>query len=216
MTRIGAMAGKKTVAMITAMDQPLGNAVGNSLEVEEAIQVLKGNGPEDITELSLKLAGMMIYLAGIAEDAGAGEKMAAEALKSGAALEALRKLIEGQGGDPAVIDDPKGVMGIAKHSKDIVCTENGYVNKIHGTLIGEASMNAGAGRKQLDDEIDLTAGIVLAKKEGDAVKKGDVLCTIYSSDAEKLENSKLTAEKAFEISKEKPDDRPIIIDVITA
>lgn len=216
MTDIGARAGKRVVAMITAMDQPLGNAVGNSLEVAEAIDVLKGKGPEDITELSVSLAGMMIYLAGIAEDHEAGMKLAENAIADGSGLEKLRQLIEGQGGDPAVTGDPEGIMGRAKYSRDIVCKAEGYVNKIHGTTIGMASMAAGAGRKKTDDVIDLHAGVLLSKKTGDAVKSGDVLCTVFSDDEAKLQEACKMAESAFEVESDEPVKKPLILDIVTA
>ncbi len=216
MADIGARAGKKVVAMITAMDQPLGRAVGNSLEVKEAIDVLKGQGPDDITELSVSLAGMMIFLAGIADSHDEGREKARQALQDGSGLEKLRALIAGQGGAPAVIDDPDGIMGTAKYSKNVVSNNNGYVNKIHGITVGMASMNAGAGRKTVDDVIDLRAGVTLAKKTGDPVSKGETLCTVWSDDPEKLEIASETALSAFEISEERPDPVQLVYDIISA
>ena len=215
MTEIGARAGKKVVAMITAMDQPLGKAVGNTLEIKEAIEVLKGNGPEDITKLSVSIAGMMIYLAEKAESHEQGMAMAAEALKDGRGLMKLKEMIEGQGGDPAVCDDPDAVMGTAKYSRDVVCKTDGYVNKIHGVTIGLASMNAGAGRKKMDDVIDLRAGILLEKKVGDAVSVGNTLCTVFADNETKLEDACRTAESAFVIEECAPEKTPLILDIVT-
>ena len=216
MTNIGAAAGKKVTAMITAMDQPLGKAVGNALEVREAIDVLKGNGPEDITELSVALAGMMIYLAGIADDPEKGKAMAQAALEDGRGLMKLREMIEGQGGDPAVTDDPEGVMGTAAFRKELVSKNKGYVNFIHGTTVGLASMTAGAGRKKLDDEIDLLAGITLNKKVGDRVEAGETLCTVWSGDEEKLSEALETVSEAFVIGSAEPEKNPLILDIVTS
>ena len=209
MCEIGKADGKKTVAVITDMNQPLGNAVGNSLEVIEAIEVLKGHGPKDIEELALKLAGLMIYLGGHAKAADEGHEKAKAALENGAALEVFRRFVAAQGGNPGIVDDYKL---LPQHSieKEIHADADGFVTEIKARGIGLASQHSGAGRATKEDEIDLSAGIYLSKKVGSAVKKGDVLATVYGNDAGKVERAAAEAEKAFKISDKAPD-APVLI-----
>ena len=128
----------------------------------------------------------------------------------------LREMIEGQGGDPAVTDDPDGVMGTASFKKELVSENEGYVNYIHGTIVGMASMTAGAGRKMLDDEIDLLAGITLNKKVGDHVEVGETLCTVWSGDERKLSEALETVREAFVIDSAEPENNPLILDIVTS
>ncbi len=209
MCEIGAADGKKTVAAITDMNQPLGRAVGNSIEVIEAIETLKGNGPADIEELSLTLAGIMIYLGGQAKDAAEGKEKATEAMKSGKALEVFRKFVKSQGGNPEVTDD---YSLFPQHSieKQICAKQSGYVNKIEAMRIGLASQHSGAGRATKEDRIDLSAGIYLNKKVGDKVATGDLLATIYGNDEAKVEAAAAEAELAFLIN-EKQGEVPLLI-----
>ncbi|MBR6015182.1 MAG: pyrimidine-nucleoside phosphorylase [Firmicutes bacterium] len=209
MCEIGKADGKKTVAVITDMNQPLGNAVGNSLEVIEAIEVLKGHGPKDIEELSLKLSGIMIYIGGHAKSADEGYEKAKKALESGAALEVFRKFVEAQGGNPGIVDDYKL---FPQHSieKEIKASADGYVAEIKAMGIGLASQHSGAGRATKEDVIDLSAGIYLSKKVGAAVKKGDVLATVYGNDESKVTKAAEEAEKAFKISDKAPN-APVLI-----
>jgi len=209
MVDIGNDAGRKTVACITDMSQPLGQAVGNSLEVIEAIETLKGNGPEDITELALELAGIMTYLGEKANSPEEGYAMAKEALKSGTGLYQLRRFIEAQGGDSSVIDDYRKFPN-ASRKKELIAEKDGYVSMIMARTIGLASQHTGAGRATKDDKIDLSAGIYLRKKVGDQVKKGDSLATFYGNDEGKLLSALQEARKAFEIS-DSPVDKPELI-----
>ena len=202
MVDIGTDAGRKTVACITEMGQPLGKAVGNSLEVIEAIETLKGNGPEDITELSLKLSGIMVYLGGKVESPEKGFEMTKDALDSGRGLKMLREFIKAQGGDEKVIDD-YSLFGNAGNKVEILADKDGYVSEIAARKIGIASQHTGAGRATKDDVIDLSAGIILSKKVGDEVKKGEVLATLYSNDIKKLNDGMEIAKDAFVISSEK-------------
>lgn len=213
MTEIGNSFGRKTVAMISSMDQPLGNAVGNSLEVIEAIQTLKGKGPEDITELSVALAGIMVYLSGLAINKDDGIKKAETALKDGLGLEKLKEMITAQGGNSDVCDDYSLLPG-ASVVREVVCETDGYVNNIDGLMIGNASMHAGAGRQTAEDEIDPGAGIVLEKKEGDHIGKGAVLCRVYSNSEEKAQIAAKEAAKAFIISDDKCSREPLIRSII--
>ena len=217
MVDIGNSSGKKTMAVISDMEQPLGCAVGNALEVAEAIDVLKGQGPEDITELSLKLAGIMIYLSrvagtdrlGLEEGIARGQKAAEQALQDGSALEKFRRFVSGQGGDPEIAEDP-GRLPQAKLSKQILAERDGFVSALDAMTIGLASQHTGAGRQRKEDEIDLSAGIVLAKKLGDTVRCGEVLCTLYGNDEDKLTLACEEAAKAFIIDDTKPEERKLI------
>ena len=221
MVDIGNSSGKKTMAVISDMEQPLGCAVGNALEVAEAIDVLKGQGPEDITELSLKLAGIMIYLSrvagtdrrGLEEGIARGQKAAEQALQDGSALEKFRRFVSGQGGDPGIAEDP-GRLPQAKLSKQILAQQEGFVSALDAMTIGLASQHTGAGRQRKEDEIDLSAGIVLAKKLGDTVRCGEVLCTLYGNDEDKLALACEEAAKAFIIDDTKPEERKLIKKII--
>lgn len=213
MVDIGCDAGRRTVAAITEMGQPLGCAVGNALEVIEAIETLKGNGPTDITELAEKLAGIMIYLGGKAENPEQGYEMAAEALRSGAGLEQIRKFIAAQGGNPAVVDD-YNLFPQAKHSAELKAEKSGFVSKIAARTIGLASQHTGAGRATKEDEIDLAAGIYLHKKVGDSVQAGDVLATLYSNNENKLAAAVKEAANAFEISETQVEKPKLIKEII--
>lgn len=213
MCEIGQAAGKKTVALITDMNQPLGQAVGNSLEVIEAIETLKCQGPVDITELSLRLAGTMIYVGGKASSAEEGDAMAKDALESGRGLDKLRQFIEAQGGNPQVVDD-YSLFGPAKLSLDIVSDSDGFVQKIKAESIGLASQHTGAGRLRKEDPVDLSAGIYLHKKVGDRVAVGDVLATVYGNDQAKLEIGAAEAKKAFVIGDDAPEKEALVKEVL--
>ncbi len=213
MCEIGAAAGRKTVAVITDMSQPLGRAVGNSLEVIEAIETLKGRGPEDITRLSLKLAGVMIYLGGCSKTPEDGESMARHALESGAGLAKCRDFIERQGGDPAVTEDYSLFSAAACH-KEIIAREDGYVQLIDARAVGLASQHTGAGRAVKEDPVDLSAGIVLNKKVGDRVCRGDILAVLYGNSREKLAAAEREAARAFIISDREPEKPALIKEVL--
>ena len=213
MVDIGDDAGRRTVAAITEMGQPLGCAVGNSLEVIEAIETLKGKGPEDITELAERLAGIMVYLGGKAQTPEEGHAMAAEALASGKGLAQFRKFVQAQGGNPAVVDDYT-LFPQAAHHLELLAETDGYVQKIAARTIGLASQHTGAGRATKEDQIDLAAGVYLHKKVGDAVKQGDVLATFYGNDPAKLENGRQEASKAFAIGAARVEHPKLIKKII--
>ncbi len=212
MVEIGKADGKKTMAVITDMDQPLGRAVGNALEVKEAIQVLQNEGPEDITELSVKLAAMMIYLAEKAPTVEAGEESARKALEEGKALEKFRELISAQGGVD-IVDDP-GRLPESSLSEDLTAREDGYVSELDAMRIGLASQHTGAGREFKEDDIDPAAGIYLHKKVGDRVKKGDRLCTVYGDNVKKIVKALEETENAVKISREQPKKHKLIKKII--
>jgi pyrimidine-nucleoside phosphorylase len=213
MVEIGAASGKKTIALVTNMDRPLGRGVGNGIEVMEAIETLKGKGPADITELSLRLASYMIFAGGAAASPDAGYEAAQGALSRGAGLGKLRELIEGQGGNSAVIDDfslfPKAALSV-----DVRADADGCVVGIAARDIGIASRCSGAGRQTKDDAIDLSAGLVLQKTVGDAVNAGDVLAVVYGNDEGKLREAAALAKSAFRIGAERMEPTPLIHAVI--
>lgn len=213
MCDIGTAAGKKTVAVITDMSQPLGNAVGNSLEVIEAIETLKGNGPEDITELSLKLAGIMIYLGGRVKTPSEGQIMAQHALHSGVALDKFRKFITRQGGNATVVDDYSLFPEASAHLS-VLAEESGFVHEISAKAIGIASQHTGAGRATKEDSVDFSAGVYLHKKVGDKVNRGEVIATVYGNNKTKVSLAVKEAEKAFVIGKEKPGKTALIKEVL--
>ena len=213
MADIGNDDGKKTIAVITDMSQPLGKAVGNSLEVIEAIETLKYKGPADITELSIALAGIMIYAGGKAGSMEAGQNMAEEALKDGRALLKFRDFVAGQGGDARVVDD-YSIFPQAEFSKDIVCEEEGFISAIDAKIAGFASQHAGAGRATMDDKIDMAAGIYFHKKVGDKAAPGESLATIYGNDRAKVHAAADELKKAFNISGDRPADVEMIKKII--
>lgn len=213
MVEIGNADGKKTMAVITDMEQPLGNAVGNALEVREAIEVLKNDGPEDITELSVTLAGMMIYLGEKAESVESGMNMARTVLEDGSALLKFRELVEGQGGNPDVTCD-YSLMPQSSLCMELKAWEDGYIESIDAMRTGLASQHTGAGRERKEDEIDLSAGIVFCKKRGKEVTKGDIICKIYGNNVKKLKIALEEIQNAVKISKEKPNEIALIKKVI--
>ena len=209
MCDIGVSAGKKTMAVISSMDQPLGHNIGNSLEVIESIETLKGNGPSDLTELSLTIAGLMIYAAEKAAGYKEGYDMARKALDDGSGLEKFRSFISAQGGDPRIIEDIS-LIGTAAHAYDVCAGESGFVASVDGMQAGLASQHSGAGRVVKEDEIDHLAGIVLHRKTGDKVEKGDVLAQVSGNDGEKVRLAGEELMKAYTIKKEKTDPPELI------
>lgn len=209
MVDIGNKAGRRTVAAITEMGQPLGKAVGNSLEVIEAIQTLKGQGPEDITQLAERLSGIMVYLGGKADSPEEGYAMTKEALRDGRGLVKLKEFIAAQGGNPDVIDD-YSLFPAHSMKKELVADRDGYVQKIEARRIGLASQHTGAGRATKEDTVDLSAGIYVCKKVGDEVKKGDVLAILYGNDRNKLEAAEGEALRAFELGEQQAKP-PVLI-----
>ena len=184
MVAIGEGAGRRTVALITDMDTPLGFGIGNSLEVMESMDVLKGHGPEDLTEVSLQLASNMLYLVG----KGTPEEcraMAEKSIEDGSAFETFCKMVKAQGGDDSVLRDYTK-FAQAPFKLDVIAESDGFITKMNAEEIGETSVVLGAGRETKESDIDFSAGLVLHKKFGDAVKKGDSLVTLYTSKEELL------------------------------
>lgn len=213
MVEIGKADGKKTMAVITDMNQPLGNAVGNALEVREAIDVLAGRGPADITELSVELAGRMIWLGECAATPEEGIAKAGEALRSGAGLEKFRQFVRGQGGDPTVADD-FSKLPLSRLTKDVTAQKSGYITGIDAMGIGLASQHTGAGRQTKEESIDHGAGILLHHKTGDLVEAGEALCTLYSDEEAKLDTAFAQAEKSISIGDLRPQPVRLIHEII--
>ena len=201
MIDIGRKAGRKMVAVISDMSQPLGRAVGNALEVEEAVQVLKGGGPEDLRQLCLELAGEMIRIGGRAESFEEGKETARQVLTDGRALEKFRQMVRRQGGDDRIIEEPER-MGSSRYSRDVLAGRTGFIAEMAAQEIGRASQHLGAGRLRKEDEIDFTAGIRMHVRIGDFVKEGDVLATLYGADSRRLEEAEIIMEAAIRISAE--------------
>ena len=214
MVKIGNAAGRKTVAVITDMNRPLGRAVGNALEVREAIQVLKNDGPDDITELSVKLAGAMVYLGGKASSLQEGEQKAARALRDSSALQKFREFVAAQGGDPDITEDP-GLLPSAEISEDLKAWCDGYIAGMDTMRIGLASQHTGAGRETKEEDIDLSAGLYLHRNTGEYVRKGDVICTVYGNDMKKVKKALEEAGDSVKIRNDKPELPKLIKAVVT-
>ena len=212
MVAIGKRAGKRISALITDMDRPLGYAVGNSLEVVEAIEALQGKGPEDLVELSLALASQILFLAdkGTLEECRA---LAQDAITSGRALDTFAKMVKAQGGDPEYIYHPEK-FATAPYSREVKVSESGYIASVNTEQYGLASLLLGAGRNTKEDEIDLTAGYMIQKKTGDYVNAGDTLAVLYTSNESLLDAAERTLLAATTITPEAPDKRPLIFEII--
>jgi pyrimidine-nucleoside phosphorylase/thymidine phosphorylase len=204
---------KKVVSLITDMDQPLGNAVGNALEVMEAIEAMRGGGPTDLVELSLELAARMIALAQPERTVESAKDQAFKLLSDGSALKKFRQLIEVQGGDPTVVDNFEQ-LPIASAEFTISSPRAGYISRLCADDIGQAVMLLGAGRDRLDSETDLAVGIVLEHKVGDRIQAGERLCSIYYNEEAHLEEATQMVEDAFHISSAPPETRPLIFEVL--
>ncbi len=212
MVKIGNSNGRHTAAVISNMDRPLGHAIGNALEVTEAIAVLKGNGPCDLTEVCLTLATLMIALS-CGMDKEAAREKAETVLKTGAAYEKFKEWIKAQGGDCRYAEDP-GLFGGAAHSFDIVSPTDGYIDSANAEDLGIAAAMMGAGRQTKEDIIDPRAGIILHKKPGDGVKKGDVVATLYTEKAETLLPAAELVCKALSFTEKAPAAEQLIYKII--
>jgi pyrimidine-nucleoside phosphorylase len=215
MVETGTRMGKKVVALITDMEQPLGRKIGNALEVEECVEVLCGKGPEDLRELSLDLSAWMFVLGGRTKTVAEGKALAAEMIASGRARDTFRDVIRLQGGDPKVVDDT-GYLPSAKNRTNVQASRAGFVTAIHCYQVGVASMMLGGGREKKEDSIDPGVGLVLEKKVGDAVKVGEPLCAVHYNSEARLGNAMALLEKCFEIGDKAPQASPLIRKIIGA
>jgi thymidine phosphorylase len=207
---IGNASGVKTEAIITAMEAPLGNAVGNALEVIECLDVLKGGGPTDLVEVSIELTARMLVLGKAARNQADGDRQAQLAIKSGAGLERFRRIIEMQGGDPRVVDDPTRLPR-ADEKHMVLAEQSGYVTRVDAELIGRASVALGAGRDRVEDPVDPAVGIVLKAKPGDEVRAGDPLMEIHHRTRPRLEAALALTSRAVTIRDKRPEPGRLII-----
>lgn len=212
MVDIGDGLGRDTRAILTDMEQPLGLAVGNALEVKEAIVTLSGKGPRDLVELCLEAGAIMLEQAKVVTDLKKGRKMLEKVIADGSALSKLREMVKAQGGDVSFIDHPDK-FPLSRHVIEIHSQKDGYVRRIEALEIGESAMRLGAGRETYDDIIDMSAGIVLNKKVGDQVKKGDVLCVVHTN-KEDYESILQDIHHSFKLEQEKIEPLPIVHDYI--
>jgi pyrimidine-nucleoside phosphorylase len=207
---IGTANGVRTEAFITSMDSPLGQAVGNALEISECIDTLRGRGPTDLENLVVRLATRMVYLAGRAETEADALTRVRNALESGAAFQKFEAMIERQGGDTRVVRDP-ALLPRAASRQDVGARGNGYIRRIDAEAIGRAAMLLGAGRERVDAAIDPAVGITLLKKPGDAVESGDDVLTLHYNDAGRLQEALSIATAALELSRDPVAPTPLVL-----
>jgi pyrimidine-nucleoside phosphorylase len=212
MVAIGARAGVRTEAIVSDMDAPLGRAVGNALEIVECIELLKGRGPSDLSELIVALASRMLVVGGAAAE-GSAEAVVREALGSGRALERLRALIEAQGGDARVIDDYGRLPG-ARQRRPVPAPRAGCVAELQADLVGRASAALGAGRARLEDRIDHGAGVLIHRKPGDQVAAGEPVLELLYNDAPALQDAVALAEASITIAPEPRRERPLVLGAV--
>ncbi|HKT88429.1 MAG TPA: thymidine phosphorylase [Candidatus Sulfotelmatobacter sp.] len=213
MVETGERMGKQVVALITDMDQPLGNMIGNALEVVEVIEVLKGGGPDDLKDLCLELAGWMLHLGGVSKNVDDGKKHSAELIASGAALEKFRKMVELQGGDARVVDDASRLPR-SRQTMQVASAKAGYVSSMQCEQIGTACVILGGGRERKEDSVDPGVGIVLHKKVGDRVSVGEAIATIHYNDELRCERAHSLISQSCQIGDVAPQRRPLIHRVI--
>ena len=213
MVAIGNHAGKETVAILTGMEEPLGFAIGNNMEVKEAIEVLKGDGPEDVKEVSVAIAGMMLSLGLENVSHSQGKRMAKKALSSGQAFEKFKEMVQAQGGDIRYVEHPEFFERDAFEG-EVLAAEDGFLSGMDTEKIGVAAGLLGAGRETKDSVIDMSAGIYLEKKIGDTVKKGEPIAICYAGTKEKLNRGMAMFESSIRYSKEAPRIPKLIVDII--
>jgi len=210
---VGNSFGIKTVAAITNMNEPLGIAVGNSLEVRETIDALKGNGTQDLMEVTLYLGALMLRVAGLETKIEKGEDRLAQLIADGSALKKFEEMVQMQGGNPKILEKPN-LLPYSCLSVDIFSRKKGYIHSMDAEAVGIAAMMLGAGRKQMDSTIDPAAGIVLKKRVGDFVEKGEVICTFCTSDEAIVKKAEEIFLNALTLGEKPPKKRKMIIEVI--
>jgi len=211
LTRVGELLGRKVVAILTDMDQPLGCAVGNALEVREAILTLKGEGPADLTELCLVLGAKMLVLGRVAEDEREGRDLLLDSIASGRALDTFRAWVAAQGGDPKVADDLT-LLPLGVHTRTVSASRAGWVTGFDAEGVGRAAMELGAGRARKEDAIDPGAGLELVVKTGDRVEAGDRLGTLYTNDPARLDEAEERLIAAIHLGDEQCEAPPLFLE----
>jgi pyrimidine-nucleoside phosphorylase len=214
MVKIGKLVDRKAIAIISDMNQPLGRAVGNSLELQEALEILRCGGPQDFREHCLVVSGYMLVLGGLASDKKHGKKLADTALKEGKPLKQFRDLVQAQGGDPSYVDHPER-LAKARLVVDVKSPYEGYLKEINARAVGETVVLLGGGRECKGDPIDHTVGVIVHHKVGDQVKVGDVLFTIHANDNEKLESASQKCLAAYKWSNEPVKPLPLYYGTIS-
>jgi pyrimidine-nucleoside phosphorylase len=214
MVETGERMGKQVVALITDMDQPLGNMIGNALEVVEVLEVLRGGGPEDLRQLCRELAGWMLHLGGVSGTVADGRQRSDNLISSGEALKIFRKMVELQGGDPRVIDDARRLPQ-ARRTVTISSTKDGYLASLHCEQLGTAVVILGGGRERKEDSVDPAVGLVLHKKVGDQVSVGEPLATIHYNVETRAARARQLIEESLHFADAPPDKtRPLVHRVI--
>jgi pyrimidine-nucleoside phosphorylase/thymidine phosphorylase len=212
MCAIGRGMGKRMVALITRMDQPLGRAVGNAIEVAECLECMRGGGPADLVELSLELAAEMIVMAGVMRTLDEAREFGRESLRDGPALDRFRRVVEAQGGDPRIVDDPN-LLPQPQYRLDLPAPHGGVVHGLRARPIGHATMLLGAGRARLDSLIDPAVGVVLHKKLGDTVEAGEPLCTVLANSQDQaLESARSLILSAYTLGEGPCEVPPLIVE----
>jgi pyrimidine-nucleoside phosphorylase len=215
MVETGKRMGKRVVALITDMDQPLGRTAGNAMEVAESIEILNGKGPADLRELCLELSAWMFYLGERVASVDEGKRLAADQIASGRAKEKFREIIRLQGGDDGVVDHPER-LAKAQYTAEVTSPANGYAQITDCEKLGLACIALGAGRNTKEDAIDPAVGLVFHRKRGDAVRQGEVLCTIHYNSPERLDDARRLIAASFQITREAPKPQPLVRRVIGA
>ena len=210
MVRAGQLAGVRTEAVLTRMDAPLGRAVGNALEVIESIETLRGQGPRDLTELSVLLAARMVLIAGRADTMAEAERQVRDALVSGAGLDRFRRMVARQGGDPAVVDRPS-VLALAPGREMVRAPRAGYVTGLEALLIGRAAAALGAGRATAEDTIDHGVGIRILVSLGSLVRAGEPALELIHRDGRGLREASELAMQAIELGGAPPAPQPLVV-----
>lgn len=213
MVEIGNSFGVKTIAAITDMNEPLGMAVGNSLEVVESIDALKGRGPEDLMEVTLYLGALMLKVAGIEKNIETGKERLMQLIENGSALEKFKKMVQLQGGNPKILERPK-LLPYSCLSIDIFSKKKGYIQSMDAEAVGTVAMILGAGRERIDSTIDPAAGIFLKKKVADFVEKNEALCSFCTSDETVVRKAEEIFLDALTFGEKPPEKRKMIIEVI--
>ena len=208
MVDIGQLAGRDVVALLSDMNQPLGNAVGNSLEVVEAVETLKDNGPEDFLEHCLHVSAHMLVLGKRAKDLAEGRSMAEKSIADGSAFEKLKVLVEAQEGDVSYVDDPSKFPQ-AEYVEVVESPQNGYVAEVQARTVGEAAVALGAGRARKSDPVDHAVGFLIHRKVGDLIERGEPLFTVHANDQEKLEEARRAVLSAHAFSTEPVERLPL-------
>lgn len=209
MVAIGRNLNRRTVALITAMNQPLGRAVGNHLEVREAFETLRGNGPADLVELCLRLGAEMALLADLAKDSEEAYGKLAKKLENGEALDMMRRWITRQGGDGRVVDEPER-LGTPACRAELTAPSPGFLTRVDALTVGRASVLSGAGRSKKGEPVDLLAGILLHKKTGDLVREGEVLAEVFASDQTRITPALQALKEAYSFGPTPPPRAPLV------